>query len=76
MEKKTPIGGNRRSCFFCVKNIQHIDYKNTGTLRRYLSSFGKIVPRKRSFVCASCQRKLALAIKRARTLALLPFVNK
>ena len=66
----------QRSCYFCRENVQEIDYKDTNTLRRYLSSFAKIVPRKRSGVCAFHQRKLANAIKRARIMALLPFVQK
>jgi small subunit ribosomal protein S18 len=63
-----------RQCHFCQINAQSIDYKDTATLKRYLSSFGKIVPRKRSGVCAWHQRKLALAIKYARFMALLPFI--
>ncbi len=62
-----------KACGFCVKNVNEIDYKDTATLRRYISSYGKIVPRRRSGVCALHQRKLARAIKRARILALLPF---
>ena len=65
-----------RSCHFCVNQIDVIDYKDTQTLRRYTSSFAKIVPRRRSGVCAWHQRKLANAIKRARLLSLLPFVVK
>ncbi len=65
-----------RQCYFCRANVQGIDYKDTQLLRRYLSSFGKIVPRKRSGVCAWHQRKLASAIKRSRIVALLPFVVK
>ena len=63
-----------KACFFCVKNVNEIEYKDTATLKRYISSYGKIVPRRRSGVCAFHQRKLARAIKRARILALLPFV--
>ena len=63
-----------RQCFFCQTNVKEINYKDTNTLRRYLSSFGKIVPRKRSGVCAWHQRKLANAIKRARYMALLPYL--
>jgi len=62
-----------RPCLFCVKNVNEIDFKDTVTLRRYISSYGKIVPRRRSGVCALHQRKLANAIKRARQMALLPF---
>jgi small subunit ribosomal protein S18 len=51
-----------------------VNYKDTNTLRRYLSSFGKIVPRKRSGVCVWHQRKLGNAIKRSRFMALLPYL--
>jgi small subunit ribosomal protein S18 len=53
-----------------------VDYKDTQILKRFLSSFAKIVPRKRSKVCASHQRQLSNAIKRARIMALVPFVQK
>lgn len=61
-------------CPFCKKNVEEINYKDTGLLRRYLSSFGKIVSRKRSGVCIWHQRKLAQSIKRARFMALLPYL--
>ncbi|MFA6429419.1 MAG: 30S ribosomal protein S18 [Patescibacteria group bacterium] len=63
-----------RQCFFCQVNAQDVNYKDTNTLRRYISSFGKIVPRKRSGVCTWHQRKLTLSIKRARFMALLPYL--
>ncbi|MBP6942616.1 MAG: 30S ribosomal protein S18 [Candidatus Buchananbacteria bacterium] len=63
-------------CFFCVNELDDIDYKNTTLLRRFISSYSKIVPRKRSNVCAKHQRKLSQAIKRARIMALLPFVTR
>jgi small subunit ribosomal protein S18 len=65
-----------KHCYFCVNNITNVDYKDVQTLRRFISSYGKIVPRKRNGVCAKCQRKLATAIKRARIMALLPFTNR
>ena len=65
-----------KNCHFCVNNAKAIDYKDVNTLRRFISSYAKIVPRKRSGVCSKHQRKLATAIKRARTMALLPFTNK
>lgn len=65
-----------RYCFFCVNKDVVIDYKHTDMLRRYLSSYGKIVPRKRSGVCASHQRQVASEIKRSRIIGLLPFVLK
>lgn len=65
-----------KDCHFCKSNIREIDYKDVQTLRRFISSYSKIVPRKRSGVCSKHQRKLALAIKRARIVALLPFATK
>jgi len=72
MQKKTM----ERTCMFDQSNVKDVNYKDTRLLQRYISSFGKIVPRKRSGVCAWHQRKLSLAIKRARFMALLPFVVK
>lgn len=63
-------------CHFCVNNMDYIDYKNSQLLRRFISSYAKIAPRKRSGVCAKHQRKLATAIKRARIMAILPFVTR
>ncbi|BAT72450.1 small subunit ribosomal protein S18 [Thermosulfidibacter takaii ABI70S6] len=64
----------RRVCRFCVEGIEEIDYKDVDRLRHYLSERGKILPRRNTGVCAKHQRQLARAIKRARILALLPFV--
>ncbi|MEY4731180.1 MAG: ribosomal protein small subunit ribosomal protein [Candidatus Parcubacteria bacterium] len=63
-------------CFFCSQNLKQIDYKETGLLRRFVSSQMKIIDPKHTGVCASHQRLLAEAIKRARYLALLPFVRR
>lgn len=65
-----------RHCPFCVQKDLVIDYKNTDMLRRFLSSFAKIVPRKRSGLCSSHQRQVAGEIKRSRIMALLPFVQE
>ncbi|MBI4250294.1 30S ribosomal protein S18 [Candidatus Uhrbacteria bacterium] len=62
-----------RECYFCKNAVEDIDYKDIGLLKRYISSYGKIAPRKRSGCCAKHQRKLAHAIKKARIMALLPF---
>lgn len=66
----------KKVCRFCTENISEIDYKDVKMLQRYVSSYGKIEGRKRSGMCAKHQRKLAQAIKRARMMALLPFVNR
>ncbi|HIU48888.1 MAG TPA: 30S ribosomal protein S18 [Candidatus Avimonoglobus intestinipullorum] len=64
----------KKVCVFCVDKIEHIDYKDTAKLRRFISERGKIVPRRISGNCAKHQRQLTVAIKRARQIALLPFV--
>jgi len=64
----------RKVCFFCRDKVQYIDYKDPAKLRPYTSDRGKISPRRKSGVCAKHQRALAVAIKRARHLSLLPFV--
>ena len=74
--KKPTVPAEEKRCYFCVNNNKYIDYKNANLIRRFTSSYGKIAPRKRSGVCAKHQRQLAEAIKRARIMALLPFVNK
>lgn len=66
----------QRYCPFCVNKKIEIDYKDSKFLRRFTSSFAKIVPRHRSGVCAKHQRALAEAIKRARIMALLPFIQR
>ncbi len=70
-------GGFRRRkvCYFCTNKIDHIDFKDVDLLRKYVTDRGKILPRRVTGTCAKHQRKLAIAIKRARHMALLPFVN-
>ncbi len=64
----------KKVCGFCVDKVEHIDYKDTARLRRYMSERGKILPRRTTGTCAKHQRQLTLAIKRARHIALLPYV--
>ncbi|MCI8844396.1 MAG: 30S ribosomal protein S18 [Oscillospiraceae bacterium] len=64
----------RKVCSFCVDKITMIDYKDTAKLRRFLSERGKILPRRTTGTCAAHQRQLTTAIKRARHVALLPYV--
>jgi small subunit ribosomal protein S18 len=64
------------ACYFCQRNIKDIDFKDTETLNKFISGLGKIKPKKKTGVCASHQRKLARAIKRARILGLLPYTIK
>ena len=65
----------KKVCQFCIDRNEHIDYKDTVKLRRFLSERGKIVPRRVTGTCAHHQRDLTVAIKRARHLALLPYVS-
>ncbi len=66
----------KRYCFFCKENIDIIDYKNIGMLERYISDRGKIRPRRSSGNCVLHQRRVAMAIKRARVLALIPYYQR
>jgi small subunit ribosomal protein S18 len=63
----------RKVCSFCVDKVTHIDYKQVDTLRRFVDGHGKIIPRRKTGTCAKHQRRLALAIKYSRHLALLPY---
>jgi small subunit ribosomal protein S18 len=64
----------RRSCFFCKEKVEEVDYKNVNQLRRYISEKGKIRNRRVTGACRRHQRQVAVAIKRAREMALLPYV--
>lgn len=64
---------DQKQCFFCTSARKVLDYKDAETLRRFMSAGMKIIPRRRSHLCASHQRELAMAIKRARFLGLVPY---
>jgi small subunit ribosomal protein S18 len=66
-------GGRRKVCRFCADKTLKVDYKDVRTLGSFITEGGKIVPSRTSGNCAKHQRQLAIAIKRARVLALLPF---
>ena len=74
---RRPLGRKQRRkvCTFCVDKIQHIDYKDVLRLRRFTNERGKILPRRMSGTCAKHQRQLSVAIKRARTVALMPYTT-
>ena len=77
-QRRPGSGGFRRRrkvCSFCVDKVKVIDYKNVNTFRRFLDSHGKIQPSRKTGTCAKHQRRLTLAIKRARHLALVPFTT-
>ena len=64
----------RKVCIYCADKIRTPDYKDVKRLQRFVSERGKIMPRRRTGTCARHQRGLTVAVKRARHLALLPFV--
>jgi small subunit ribosomal protein S18 len=69
------FGSRRKVCQFCVDKVDTVDYKDGGRLRRFISDRGKIEPRRKTGTCARHQRRLTIAIKRARHLALLPYTG-
>ena len=65
----------RKSCYFCKEKIEHVDYKDVGMLRKFISDRGKIRTRRITGACRRHQNQIARAVKRARELALLPYVG-
>ena len=63
-----------KQCNFCTNNVKDIDYKNIDELKKFIDPYGRIVNHRRLNVCSNHQRKMAIAIKRARLMALLPFL--
>jgi small subunit ribosomal protein S18 len=75
-EKRAVLGGGRRKpCQHCRDKIEQVDYKDADGLRRFISDKGKIRSRRITGACRRHQRQIAKAVKRARELALLPYVN-
>ena len=71
-DKKRPVG-RRKMCKFCADETIKIDYKDASLLKYFITDRGKIIPRRISGNCAKHQRKVGVAIKRARMIALMPF---
>jgi len=73
-----PTTGQRRRkyCYFCKEKIEHVDYKDHNQLRRFMSERAKIKSRRTSGACRRHQRQLAVAIRRGREMALLPYSNR
>lgn len=65
-----------KSCFYCTNNKMVVDYKDINNLKKFVSSYMKIAPRRRSGLCAKHQRQVGNAIKRARQASLMPFIPK
>ncbi len=70
-----PVHRKKKVCAFCTENVAVIDYKDIPRLRKFISERAKILPRRVTGTCAKHQRELTTAIKRARQMALLPFVS-
>lgn len=68
------MASKKDQCYFTVNNVKYIDYKDIETLKRFITPYGQIMPRRRSGVTSGYQRDLAIAIKRARFMGLLPYV--
>ena len=73
--KKFRKPAKKKVCAFCVAGEKSIDYKDVAKIRKYVTEKGKILPRRQTGVCSQHQRQLATAIKRARNVALLPYVG-
>ena len=69
-----PMRKRKKICIFCADKVDFIDYKDTAMLRKFISERGKILPRRISGACAKHQRDINTAIKRARQVALLPYI--
>ncbi|MFC1651539.1 30S ribosomal protein S18 [Patescibacteria group bacterium] len=66
----------KRKCYFCENKIDHVDYKEAEVLSQFLSAHSKIRPKRQSGLCSKHQRRTSRALKRARQMALLPYVNR
>ena len=75
MAEKSSFYRHKKSCQFCSNEVTEIDYKDVKLLSHFITERGKMVPSRVSATCAKHQRELSKAIKRARILALLPFVS-
>ncbi len=75
-KKGAPGSGRRKPCPYCRDKVDHVDYKDLSALRRFISERGKIRSRRITGACRRHQNQVARAIKRARELALLPYVGE
>ena len=67
---------DNQQCYFTKHNISHVDYRDVHLLERFINPHGKVLPRRRSGLCARYQRKVKKAIKNARYMALMPYIKK
>ena len=75
-KKGGPGAGRRKSCQYCRDKVDHVDYKDVASLRKFISDRGKIRSRRITGACRRHQNQIATAVKRARELALLPYVGE
>jgi small subunit ribosomal protein S18 len=75
-EKRERRPVRKKKCKFCLDRVTHIDYKDERRIRRFMTDRGKIAPRRITGTCAKHQRMLAMAVKRARLIALVPYVRE
>ncbi len=75
-EKREKRPMRKKKCKFCLDRVTHIDYKDERRVRRFMTDRGKITPRRITGTCAKHQRMLAAAVKRARLIALVPYVRE
>ncbi len=75
MQKSFRPRKKKKVCAFCADKIEHIDYKDVPRLRKFVSERSKILPRRITGTCAKHQRQLTVAIKRARHIAILPYIS-
>ena len=75
MDRPVRRKGRKKVCMFCVDRVETIDYKDIARLRKFISERAKILSRRTTGTCARHQRELTTAIKRARHIALLPYIN-
>ena len=74
MRQKQHVAPKERSCYLCTNALSELDYKDAKMMQRFVSAYGKILPRRRTGTCVKHQRIVTQAVKRARIMALLPFV--
>lgn len=69
------VNNEQKHCYYCVNKQERIDFKDAQSIQRFFSHYARIVPRRRTGLCAKHQRQVARAIKRARIMGLLPFIK-
>ena len=75
MQKSFKPRKKKKVCAFCAEKVEHIDYKDAAKLRKFVSERSKILPRRITGTCAKHQRQLTVAIKRARHIAIMPYIS-